>query len=157
MVAPLWGIIHALGVPLWASWAANRPQYYLIELGRATPLLWPLSPVAALVAYFANRRITIFRVVVLLFALAVHSAAASKAIRYVYYALPFLCVIWGCALSGLYALASRVEMRSPVLGGRVAAPLALLVATVVLALSQSQQVARLALGRLSRANGDPRR
>jgi len=145
------GILDAFGeVPLWASWAANRPQYYLIELGRAAPLLWPLSPVAALVAYFANRRMTTFCVVVLLFALAVHSAAASKAIRYIYYVLPFLCVIWGCALSGLYALASRVEMRSPALGSRGAAPLALLVATVVLALSQEgQQAARLVLGRLT--------
>ena len=99
------GFVDAmLEVPLWASWSANRPQYYLMTLGRDAPLLWPLFPAAVLVSLFAHRRLTVFCVVALCVALAVHSLAASKTLRYVYYALPFLCVVWGCALSGLYSL-----------------------------------------------------
>jgi hypothetical protein len=136
--------------PLWASPSANRPQYYLIEIARDTPLLWPMFPVAVLVAlFFGNRRLTIFCVVVLLLALVVHSIAAAKTMRYIYYALPFLCVIWGCALSGLYAVLARVEMRSIGLSTRSVAPLALLVAALVLALSQEgQRAARLVFGKL---------
>ena len=115
-----------LTAPLWASPSANRPQYYLMELARDAPLLWPMFPVAVLIAlFFGNRRLTVFCVVVLLFALAVHSIAAAKTMRYVYYALPFLCVVWGCALSGLYAVLTRVDMRSTGLSKRSVAPLAL--------------------------------
>jgi len=143
------GIVDALReAPMWASWAASRPQFYLIALGREAPLLWPLFPAAVVAALFAQRRLTIFCVVAFSSALAVHSVAASKAMRYAYYALPFLCVIWGCALSGVYAFATRLEMRLPVLGSRTAAPLALFIVAIVLALSQEgQQVARLVLGR----------
>jgi len=138
-----------LSAPLWGLHSANRPQYYLFELARDAPLLWPMFPVAVLIAVlFGNRRLTIFCVVVLLFALAVHSIAAAKTMRYIYYALPFLCVIWGCALSGLYSGLARIETRSTGLT-RNAAPLALLVAAVVLALSQEgQRVARFVAGKL---------
>lgn len=145
------GFVDAmLEVPLWASWSANRPQYYLITLGQEAPLLWPLFPAALLVGFFAHRRLTVFCVVALSFALAVHSVAASKTLRYVYYALPFLCVVWGCALSGLYAAASRVQIRAPSPGSGTAAPLVLVVAVVVLILSQEgQRTARLVVGRLT--------
>jgi len=140
-----------LTAPLWASPSTRRPQYYLFELAHDVPLLWPLSPVAFLVAViFGNRRLTIFCAVVLLFALAVHSIAAAKFMRYVYYALPFLCVIWGCAMSGMYSGLTRIAMRSPELGNRNVATLALLVAAAVLALSQEgQTVARLVAGKLT--------
>ena len=137
-------------VPLWASAGANRPLYYLVVIGRDTPLLWPLFPVAILASFFVNRRLTIFCVVLFSFALAVHSVAASKQLRYVYYAVPFFCVIWGCALSGLYAAGARIGARSSEAGSRPAVPVALLVAAVVLALSQEgQRAARLVLGRLA--------
>jgi hypothetical protein len=147
------GFIDALReVPLWASWAADRPHYYLIEFARDLPLLWPLFPVAVFVAIAAHRRIAVFCIVVLLFALVVHSIAAAKSMRYVYYALPFFCVIWGCALSGLYAYASRFEIRLGALGARTAAPLLLLAAAVVVVLSQEgQRTARLVLARNSAA------
>ncbi len=137
--------------PLWASPSANRPQYYLLEMARDTPLLWPMFPVAVLIAlFFGNRRLTSFCVVVFLFALSMHSIAAAKTMRYVYYALPFLCVVWGCALSGLYAVLTRVEMRSAELSSRKVASLALLVAAAVLALSQEGQlVARIVVGKLT--------
>ncbi len=149
------GIADALReVPLWASWAANRPQYYLIMIARDAPLLWPLFPVAALAAFFANRRLTVFCVVAFAVALAVHSAAASKQLRYVYYALPFLCVIWGCALSGLYSFVTRAELRSRRFGNGTAAPFALFLAAVVLALSQEGQQRRAARARSPRDRPD---
>jgi len=139
-----------LTAPLWASPSANRPQYYLLELAREAPLLWPLFPVAVLIAFlFGNRRLTVFAAVVLLFALLVHSIAAAKTMRYIYYALPFLCVVWGCALSGLCSGLARVDLRSTGLVSKNVAPLALLVAAVVLVLSQEgQRAARLAFGKL---------
>ena len=154
-------------VPLWAAWAAHRPQYYLVEFAHDTPLLWPLLPAAAIVALAAHRRVTVFCVAALLAALTVHSLAAAKSGRYVYYALPWLCVVWGCALSGLYAFARRLETESAFLqsgtaprgtassprgmaawlGGKAPA-LVLLAAALVLMLSQEgQRAARLALGR----------
>jgi hypothetical protein len=139
-----------LTAPLWGSPSAHRPQYYLLEIAREAPLLWPMFPVAVLIAlFFGNRRLTTFCVVALLFALFVHSIAAAKTMRYIYYALPFLCVIWGCALSGLYAALTQVDARRLALGHRNLAPLALLVAAVVLALSQEGQlVARTVFGKL---------
>ena len=139
-----------LSAPLWGLHSANRPQYYLFELARDAPLLWPMFPVAVLVAVlFGNRRLTVFCAVVLLFALSVHSIAAAKTMRYIYYALPFLCVIWGCALSGLYSRVARIETRSAGLSAGNAASVALLVAAVVLALSQEgQRVARFVAGKL---------
>jgi hypothetical protein len=137
-----------LTAPLWASPSAHRPQYYLLEIALEAPLFWPMFPVAVLIALvFGNRRLTNFCVVVLLFALVLHSIAAAKSMRYIYYALPFLCVIWGCALSGLYSALARIKTRATGLGN--VAPLALLVAAVVLALSQEgQRAARLVFGKL---------
>jgi len=144
-----------LTAPLWASPSANRPQYYLLELAREAPLLWPLFPVAVLIAFlFGNRRLTVFCAVALLFALVVHSIAAAKTMRYIYYALPFLSVVWGCALSGLYSGLASVDLRSTGLVSRNPAPLALLVAAVVLVLSQEgQRAARVAFGKL---DADPK-
>ena len=139
-----------LTAPLWGSPSASRPQYYLMELAREAPLLWPMFPVAALIAlFFGNRRLTVFCVVVLLFALAVHSIAAAKTMRYVYDALPFLCVVWGCALSGLYAVLPGSTCSHPGSASRNVALPALLVAAIVLALSQEgQRVARTVFGKL---------
>ena len=96
------GMVDALRTaPLWASPSANRPQYYLQEIARDAPLLWPMFPVAVLVAlFFGNRRLTVFCVVALLLRAGGALDSRCKELRYVYYALPFLCVIWGCAMSG---------------------------------------------------------
>jgi hypothetical protein len=131
-------ILLAVGVGVVVlSSLADRPQYYAIELTRVAPLLWPVLPAAAVAAFATERRFTVFFATAFVFAFAAHSAAAVKQMRYIYYALPFMCVILGVGLSGAYALAARA--RSPWM---------LWVAALVLALSQEgSSAARLAAGR----------
>ena len=89
--------------PQWAAGSANRPYFYVIQFARDMPLIWPLFPVAVVIALRTHRRIALYSLVMLLAALIVHSLAGSKSTRYVYYALPFFAVVWGCALSGVLA------------------------------------------------------
>jgi hypothetical protein len=131
--------------PLWVTYAADRPHYYLVILARATPLLWPIFPAAAVVAFAWERRLTVFFVTAFALALLTHSAAAAKSMRYIYYALPFMAVVFGMALSGLYAFAGRV--RPPAFVGGTAAPWMLLLVGLVAALSQEgQNAARRVVG-----------
>jgi hypothetical protein len=72
--------------------------------------------------------------------------------RYIYYALPFMCVVLGSGLSGLYALLQSSRGLQP---SRASALAALAVLTLVLGLSQEgQRAARLAVGRVSPSNFD---
>jgi hypothetical protein len=131
--------------PLWNSWAVGRPQYYFLLFAHDMPLLWPLLPVVAVLAFGGQPRLTLFFVVAFLFALSVHSVAAAKDTRYIYYALPFACVLWGCGLSRLNSLAARVPALWPT--RPVSVPWWLVV-VVVFALSQEvQSAARVVLGR----------
>jgi hypothetical protein len=127
-------------VPLWAAWAANRPQHYLIDLAERIPLLWPLFPLAAVLALKAQRRLALFCVVAVVAALLVHSIAAAKSTRYVYYVLPLLGAVWGCALVTCWRLLLQMT-RS-----RVVQALSVALIGVILALSQEgQRLARLVL------------
>jgi hypothetical protein len=47
------------------------------------------------------------------FALVLHSIAAQKAMRYISYVLPWMCVVWACALNGVLASGpARAERRA---------------------------------------------
>jgi hypothetical protein len=94
-------------VPVWAAWSADRPQFYVLDLAQRMPLLWAMFPVAILIALATERRLAVFCIVALTVALIAHSIAAAKATRYVYYIMPLLCVIWGCAVSRVLAQARR--------------------------------------------------
>lgn len=142
-------VAHFRHVPLWAEGGARRPQYYVVGLAADVPLFWPLFPVAAAVALAAQRRLALFALVVFAAALAAHSAAASKSMRYLYYALPFFCVVWGIALAGLHRFALERAGTGPH-GARAASAGAgvIALALVVTALSQEgRRAARLVLGR----------
>jgi hypothetical protein len=94
--------LQAMNVaPVWATWAADRPQYYLVALADRLPLLWPLFPVAVTFAWQRERRLTLYSTIVFVIALSAHSLAAAKAERYLYYATPFFGVVWGCAVAGV--------------------------------------------------------
>ena len=146
--ALLWsmGFITDLrSAPFWLEGRANRFFYYPVVLAQSVPLFWPLFPAAVIVALLSRRRLAVFCMVVLLSALVVHSIAAAKALRYIYYVLPFFCVIWGCAVSAAAAFARQSRPRSIVFAGQAAA---LALTAVVVALSQEgQRAARLVLGR----------
>jgi hypothetical protein len=95
------GLLDQMGeVPLWASWAADMPHFYIKQLAEGMPLLWPLFPIALIVAVLTHRRVAVFCAVVFLSALFVHSIAAAKSFRYIYYLFPFFAAIWGCAIAG---------------------------------------------------------
>jgi hypothetical protein len=143
-------------VPLWAAWAANTPEYYLIDFSRGMPLLWPLFPAVAITALLVHRRLTIFCTVVLLVALLVHSMAAAKSTRYVYYALPFFCMVWGCAIDSAITLVGGSLQPGRRNARIVAACAVVALATVVLALStEGQRLSKLALGREASAAAWP--
>jgi hypothetical protein len=85
--------------PAWSSWAADRPYEYLVRLSENLPLLWPLFPIAIVFALRIERRLTIFCAAFMLSALFVHSIAAAKSMRYIYYVFPMFCAILGCGLA----------------------------------------------------------
>ena len=96
-----------LDSPVWASGSANWLNYYNRALSRDMPLFWPLLPVAAVVACVARRQLGWVLLVTGAVALAAHSLAASKAERYLYYALPFICLLLGVAASEVGSAALR--------------------------------------------------
>ncbi|MEP7311782.1 MAG: hypothetical protein ABI859_04325 [Pseudomonadota bacterium] len=130
-------------VPGWAAWAANKPQYYLFALSADLPLLWPLSVAAALLAWQSQPRLTLFCIVVFVVAFSAHSIAAAKSMRYLYYAMPFLCIVWGCAIS------ASIEMAGNGRRGWIAVGLAI----AMLGLSvEGQRTARMIAGRIAPAD-----
>jgi hypothetical protein len=123
--------------PAWASWAADRPYEYLVRFADNFPLLWPLFPVAVILAWRVERRLTIFCAAFMLSALFVHSIAAAKSMRYIYYIFPMFCAIWGCGLAG------ALRLLGPNL---LPAKLALIVLVFVVS-HEGQRMAKAALGR----------
>jgi hypothetical protein len=97
--------------PLWAAGNARRYQYYLVEFRDDLPLLWPLLPVAATLAVVmpAHRRLGLFCLVAVGSALLVHSIAAQKSLRYVYYLAPLMSMLWAIALANLIGWAQEHE------------------------------------------------
>ncbi|MGE0114237.1 MAG: hypothetical protein AB7T07_05065 [Steroidobacteraceae bacterium] len=132
-------------VPLWAAWGANRPQFYVLDFAQSMPLLWPMFPVASIFALMTCRRLSLFCIVTVLAALAVHSIAAAKSVRYIYYALPFFCVVWACALAGVFKLLSDSLPHV-----KYAVPGLALLAMLVLAFSQEgQRLAKLVVRKMA--------
>jgi hypothetical protein len=148
----LW-LIWAMGLfdrfleaPLWAEKKVGRYQYYFIELTRDLPLLWPLLPVAVVLTFWSQRRLAILCTVFVAVAFVLHSVAAQKAPRYLYYAVPFMCVLWGCALSFVIQVARRaLHTRWPfawISSGVIAA----LLAMVLLSSREGQLALKLVAG-----------
>ncbi len=136
----LWARLSS--VPLWAAGNAFRPQYYLVAFADDMPLLWPLLPFAALVAWQRHPRLVLFFATALAVGLVLHSIAAAKASRYAYYLLPFACVLWGCAVAdAIHWVRARTAPRHAALIV-VAAMLPLLVLS-----REGQRAARLAAGK----------
>lgn len=112
------GLLDQLGTTaLWAAQNASRPHYYLAKFRNELPLLWPLLPAAAVIAVLqpASRRLAVYCLVVVSFGLLLHSIAAQKVMRYVYYLVPLMCVVWASALANLMnsALECGGKARTP--------------------------------------------
>lgn len=134
------GFVEALReAPVWASGVADRKHYYLIQFTRTMPLLWPLLPVAVVAAFRVDRRLAMYCIVLFGVAFVVHSLAAAKQPRYIYYAMPAACMLWGLGLS-----AAVRAMR-----GRWFRPAAIAAMGVALVFSvEGQRMAKLLAGRI---------
>ena len=140
--------------PAWVSWAADRPYEYLVRFADNLPLLWPLFPVALVFALRIERRLTIFCAALVLSALVVHSIAAAKSLRYLYYIFPPFCAILGCGLAGalklltVNALPARQNADAADLKAVwIAFGWLALVAVMFVNSHEGQRVAKAALGR----------
>lgn len=146
-------LVQMQQVPLWNAWAVGRPHYYLMALAAEIPLLWPLFPVAMVFALVVQPRLALFCGLVLLSGLAVHSIAGQKAIRYIYYLLPFFCVVWGCALAGAAFLVRSAWERSQFRWhGHAELAVLALAALVLIGSEEGQAAAKMLAGRAKPAD-----
>lgn len=77
------------------------PRYYYWWLVSSYPVLLALLPFAVLVGMRRNRSLTLYCASFFAIAFVLHSAAASKQVRYLHYALPAVFIIWGLAAAEL--------------------------------------------------------
>jgi hypothetical protein len=89
--------------PLWSEGNANDVAYYHVWLILYYPTLWTLLPVLFLVGLAVRARPCFFAAVLFATAIILHSFAGAKDLRYIFYAMPFLFVIWGIALAAVLA------------------------------------------------------
>ena len=101
LLAWLTGSIDALmGGPLWAQRSGWMPGFYNTAFRTDLPLLWPILPLLAVLAFHRYPRLTIFCATIVGVGLAVQSVAAAKSMRYASYVLPFLCALLGLGMAG---------------------------------------------------------
>lgn len=133
-------------VPLWAASSANRPHFYLEEFATTMPLFWPLFPVALFLSYRFQPRLTVFCGALFFCSLAVHSVAAAKSSRYLFYTFPFFCTVWGCAVAEIAVLASQAQVQRS--GVRLKSTAWILTVVVLVLSAEGQGAAKLAFGKL---------
>lgn len=85
----------------WAAGLRDAFWYYHVSLSEQYGSLWPLTPLAALIGLASRPRPTVFCLLIFTPALIVHSLGGMKSMRYLYYVLPFLFVLWGIALEAV--------------------------------------------------------
>jgi 4-amino-4-deoxy-L-arabinose transferase-like glycosyltransferase len=149
IVAWQFGLIERFqSAAIWAEGQASRTSYYLLVLAEAWPLFWPLWPAAFALALLRRSRVGLFCGIVFVVAIVMHSLAGMKAPRYLYYAMPFGCIVLGI---GAAALATRLRSAASKVEGGGVAVVALAVALVTgLALSQeAQRAVKFLLGKPS--------
>ena len=152
MLARRFGIDNlAEAAPLWAAGRSDDVGFYIGMLGREWPLFWALIPLGALAAITEFRRFGLFCTVVALAAIAVHSVAAAKAMRYVYYAMPFLCAVVGCGVAvSVKLLGGWIgKLRGVNHSGWATVAAILLIAAVVANSQEARLAARFLTGKAS--------
>jgi hypothetical protein len=85
--------------PLWNAANQDAFWFYHVELVLYHPILWPLFPATVLIALMVRPKPTAFCLCIFSASLILHSFAGMKHLRYVYYIMPFLFVIFGIALA----------------------------------------------------------
>jgi hypothetical protein len=119
--------------PAWGAAGRNEFWYYHFWLVLYYPTLWPLFPLAALAALALKPRPALFSLCIFVPALLLSSFGGMKDLDYLYYAFPFLFIIWGIAImfviERLWNFILEIARRG--LGGLGVAPRAWIVRTVV--------------------------
>ncbi len=130
--------------PLRGARLTGRFWYYHGLLSVGHPLLWSLVGGIALVAVAWRPRPSLFCLILFATAFVIHSIAAPKDIRYIYYTLPFLFALAGIAaqdgLPRVWAALEAVALRAIVaLGMRPRPRLAALLAGLAVAFALLSQ------------------
>jgi len=149
LVAWLLGLLERFqSTALWAAGQAGRGSYYLKWLADVWPLFWPLWPAALVLALARRSREGFFCALFFLVALVAHSFAGMKASRYLYYALPFACIVLGIGADSIVAWVRNQAGREQ--GDRVATAALLAAMVIGVGLShEAQRSVRFLLGKPS--------
>lgn len=97
--------------PGWNIHRKDQATYYSNYLRNSYPVLWPLFPIAALVAYGRYPRITSFCTVVFAVILLAQSFGGMKALRYLSYGMPFFFLVFGLAAAAILPAAGNAVLR----------------------------------------------
>ncbi|MBL1276853.1 MAG: glycosyltransferase family 39 protein [Ectothiorhodospiraceae bacterium] len=90
--------------PHWGDVAGGSPnlRFYHYWLLEEYPALWSLFPLMAMLALAKKPGPIVFCLMIFVVAFVVHSFGGFKAPRYFSYVMPFLFIIWACALAELF-------------------------------------------------------
>jgi hypothetical protein len=98
-----------LETPLTVVHHRGEVWFYHLHLIENYPTLWPIFPFLAIFAVAARPKPSIFAICVFGAAFALVSVGGQRSWRYLYFAMPFLFVVWGIALASVwYALRDLV-------------------------------------------------
>lgn len=87
--------------PDWAAASKNQFWFYHALLTLYYPTLWSVTGIAVVIAMAHRPRPVGFCLCIFIPAFVLHSIGGMKHFRYLYYAMPFLFVIWGIAIAQL--------------------------------------------------------
>jgi hypothetical protein len=87
--------------PAWASSSKNQFWFYHALLTLYYPTFWSLTGIAVIIAMAHRPRLIGFCLAIFIPAFLLHSLGGMKHLRYLYYFMPFLFVIWGVAIAVL--------------------------------------------------------
>ena len=87
--------------PMWAAENSENAIYYHLWFVLFYPTFWTLLPILLFVGLVAAPRPVFFAAAIFGIGISLHSLAGSKGLRYVFYLLPFIYILWGVALAAL--------------------------------------------------------
>jgi hypothetical protein len=93
-----------LFVPLTHIHHQGEFWYYHLHLVERYPTLWPIFPFLAMIAVAARPRPSLFAICLFCVVFAALSFGGQKSLRYLFFALPFLYVVWAIALVSLWTV-----------------------------------------------------
>lgn len=98
--------------PVWNEHRKDQVTFYNSYLRNTYPTLWPLFPLAALLSFRFQPRLTAFCVVVFSVILLGQSFGGMKADRYLSYGMPFLFAVFAIAAAAILPAAADAVMRA---------------------------------------------